>query len=349
MISKTKYKTYYQALLEKNSEYEGLFFVGVKTTGIFCRPTCPARKPKFENCEFFETAKEAVTASFRPCQRCKPLSYPEQLSPTVKLLIDAIEHNPEKRWKNADLRELSVDVSTAQRQFKKYFGMTFIEYARGRRMGLALKQIKEGSSVIDTQLSAGYESSSGFRDAFSKIMGAVPTKAGDNILKAVWLKTPLGPMIAVADEKALYLLEFADRRGLEREVKRLRKREKVGIIPGSTAILKQITQEIKQYFLGKSMDFKTPMHLLGTDFQKTVWKALMEIPGGQTRAYADIAKNINAPKSYRAVARANGTNQLAIIIPCHRVINSNGELGGYGGGISRKQWLLDHEKKMMNN
>ena len=214
---------YYQALLDKNPEYEGIFYVGVKTTSVFCRPTCPARKPKFENCEFFETAQEALLASFRPCKRCRPLSHPNQVSELVATLVNAVEANPEKRWKERDFQELSVDASTARRQFKKRFGMTFVEYARARRMGIAMKQIREGDSVIDAQLDAGYESSSGFKDAFSRIMGAAPTRLGDHhTLKASWLDTRLGPMIAIGDEEALYLLEFVDRRGLEREVERLR-------------------------------------------------------------------------------------------------------------------------------
>ena len=130
----------YQALIEKNPEYEGVFYVGVKTTGVFCRPTCPARKPKFKNCEFFKTAKEALLASFRPCQRCRPLSHPNHVSDLVRILVDAVEESPEKRWKSADFRALLVDESTARRQFKKRFGMTFVEYARSRRMGIAIKQ-----------------------------------------------------------------------------------------------------------------------------------------------------------------------------------------------------------------
>lgn len=160
MLDFKKRQEYYQALIEKNSAYEGIFYVGVKTTGVFCRPTCPARKPKLENCEFFKTAKEALLASFRPCHRCQPLSHPNQVSDIIIILVEAIENNPEKRWKEQDLRQLlSVDVSTARRQFKKRFGMTFVEYARARRMGLALKYIKEGSAVIDAQLTTRFNSS----------------------------------------------------------------------------------------------------------------------------------------------------------------------------------------------
>src|SRR5580692_815869 len=161
MMTVKKRKVYYRALLDKNTEYEGIFFVGVKTTGVFCRPTCPARKPKIENCEFFETAQQALLASFRPCKRCRPLSHPNQVSDLVQKLVEAVEKNPEKRWKDKDFQELSVDTKTARRQFKKRFGMTFVEYARARRMGLALKKIREGNSVIEAQLYTGYESSSG--------------------------------------------------------------------------------------------------------------------------------------------------------------------------------------------
>lgn len=345
MLTEKKTATYYQALLNKDPGYEGIFYVGVKTTGVFCRPTCSARKPKFINCEFFNTAKEALLASYRPCERCNPLSHPNQVSTLVQTLVKAIEANPEKRWKDQDFRELSIDASTARRQFKKRFGMTFVEYARARRMGLAMKNIREGRTVIDAQLSSGYESSSGFRDAFSKIMGAAPTQANHLILKAAWLDTKLGPMIAIADDAGLYLLEFVDRRGLEREVLRLRKKLKVAIVPGETEIIKSIEAEITRYFVGNHFIFKTPLHFIGSPFQKKVWDELQKIPPGETRSYLNIAKKLKKPTAFRAVANANGANQLAIIVPCHRVINTNGELGGYAGGVARKQWLLEHEKK----
>lgn len=338
-------REYYQALLDKNTEYEGIFYVGVKTTGVFCRPTCPARKPKFENCEFFETVQQALLASFRPCQRCRPLSHPNQVSPLIQMLVTAVEENPEKRWKDKDFQELSVDASTARRQFKKRFGMTFVGYARARRMGLAMRQIRAGEAVIDAQLATGYESSSGFRDAFSRIMGAAPTRLGNSkILKASWLDTKLGPMIAIADEEVLYLLEFVDRKGLEREVERLRQRTKSAIIPGITPVIYSIESELQSYFKGELKEFKTPLFLLGSPFQKQVWNELKKIPYGETRSYDDLAQAIGKPSAFRAVANANGANQHAIVIPCHRVVNTNGDLGGYGGGLTRKKWLINHEK-----
>ncbi len=347
MLPHEKTQKYYQALIDKNRDYEGVFYVGVKTTGVFCHPTCPARKPKFENCEFYHTPQEALLASFRPCKRCRPLSHPNCVSDLVQTLVAAVEANPEKRWKDRDFKLLSIDVSTARRQFKKPFGMTIVEYARARRIGIAMKQIRNGEPVIETQLDVGYESSSGFRDAFSKIMGAAPTNFKDQhqLLKASWLDTPLGPMLAISDEKLLYLLEFVNRRGLEREIERLRIRTKSAIIPGITKPIESIQRELNSYFDGTLKEFMTPLLLLGSDFQKSVWQALAAIPYGETRSYADQAKAIDKPFACRPVANANGANQIAIIIPCHRIIASDGKLGGYGGGIVRKQWLIDHERK----
>lgn len=192
-----------------------------------------------------------------------------------------------------------------------------------------------------------YESSSGFRDAFSKIMGAPPMKAHQTVkdLHASWLDTPLGPVLAIADEQALYLLEFLGRRGLEREIERLGQRINAAIVPGKTSPIESIERELTAYFEGTLKIFKTPLFLSGTPFQQLVWRALCQIPYGTTKSYAEQAQTIEKSTATRAVANANGANQLAIVIPCHRIIRSSGDLGGYGGGIPRKQWLLQHEKK----
>ncbi len=347
MFSDKIKKEYYKALVSKDKSYEGIFYVGVKTTGVFCLSICSAKKPKFENCEFYETPQQALLASFRPCKRCQPLSHPSRVSNLIQILVKAVEKEPERRWKSKDLQALSIDVSTARRQFKKRFGMTFMEYSRARRMGIAMKHIKAGEPIIEAQLSAGYESSSGFRDAFSQIMGNVPTtfRGAASILKASWIDTPLGPMLAIADEKALHLLEFVSRRGLEREIERLRKRTKAAILPGTNVPLSSIEKELNLYFEGNLKKFQTPYVLEGSPFQRLTWEALGKIPYGEICSYAQLSSQIGKPSAYRAVANANGANQLAIIIPCHRVINTGGELGGYGGGIVRKKWLIEHERK----
>lgn len=168
-------------------------------------------------------------------------------------------------------------------------------------------------------------------------------KLSPNTLKASWLATKLGPMIAIADEDALYLLEFGDQGGFEYEVNRLRVKTKLDIVPGVTFPIRSIEKELQLYFDGQLREFKTPLCLLGSLFQKNVWEALKKIPFGETRSYLDIAKAVGKPTAFRAVAMANRANQLAIIIPCHRVINANGKLCGYRGGLIRKQWLINHE------
>lgn len=346
MINDEQKKAYYQALLNKDKEYEGIFFVGVKTTGIFCRPTCTARKPKFESCDFFNTAQEALQASFRPCKRCDPLMYPES-NKIIQTLIDAVQKDPSKRWAEKDLKKFAIDASTVRRQFKKRFGMTFVSYARAIRVGLAMKQIKTGGSVMEAQVLTGYESSSGFRDAFSKVMGTLPKASAQNqFLRADWLDTPLGTIIAIADDQFLYLLDFVNRKGLEREIERLSTTTKMQIVPGQSKAITLIKGELEQYFSGNLKEFKTPLYLPGTPFQQLVWSELKKIPFRQTCSYSELAAKIQKPTARRAVARANGANQFVIVIPCHRVVNSNGKLGGYSAGIARKEWLLKHEKTM---
>ncbi|MGM7680997.1 bifunctional transcriptional activator/DNA repair enzyme AdaA [Cytobacillus sp. Hm23] len=343
-------KQYYEALLARNSSYDGIFFAGIKTTGVFCHATCPARKPKYENCNFYTTAEEALLAGFRPCKRCHPMSYPKEISPLVHQMIQLVEENPEKRWKDADFSKLGLHAATARRQFKKFYGMTFVQYARARRMGIAMKSIRTGEKIINAQIDVGYDSSSGFHDAFSKIMGKSPTKSKSvKMLYANWIDTKLGPMVSIVDDDYLYLLEFVDRRGLEREIERLRNKLNASIIPGVNKISKQIEEEITNYFTKKLTTFKTPIILLGSEFQKTVWNELLKIEFGKTTSYKELATLINNPRSVRAIGNANGANQLAIIVPCHRVIQSNGGLGGYGGGLERKNWLLNHEKTYNNS
>lgn len=165
------------------------------------------------------------------------------------------------------------------------------------------------------------------------------------LLQTASLDSPLGLMLAVADEKILYLLEFVERRGLDHEIERFCFRFNAAIIPGMTEPLHSIERELKSYFEGKLKKFTTPFFLLGSHFQQRVWNELLKIPYGTTRSYAAQAASMGEPKSTRAVANANGANQLAIVIPCHRIISSNGSLGGYAGGIGRKEWLLQHEAK----
>ncbi len=344
MITEKEKQSYYKAFVEKDKGFEGTFYVGVKTTGVFCHSTCPAKKPKYENCEFYNNSKTAVLSGYRPCKRCNPLSNPAIISPIVKLLIDEIEKNPEKKWTNQDFESLSISAATARRQFTQKFGMTFVEYARSRRLGIALKSIKKGAKTIDAQLDAGFESDSGFRDAFRRTLGSpLSKKKPVETLYSCWIDTKIGSMLAISDEEKLHLLEFVDRRGLEKEIETLRYKWNAVIIPGNAKPLTMIRHELDVYFENPQMTFNTPIAIHGSDFTKSVWNALLEIKTGNSLSYSELAEIVGRPSAIRAVANANGRNQLAIIIPCHRVIGKNGALVGYSGGSERKKWLLRHE------
>jgi AraC family transcriptional regulator, regulatory protein of adaptative response / methylated-DNA-[protein]-cysteine methyltransferase len=334
-----------RAFLAGDPAYEGIFFVAVKTTGIFCRPTCKARKPLLKNVEFFATKSEALHAGYRPCLRCKPMNTVADIPAFVEKLKALVEDNPATRLRERDLVAMGVEPSTARRQFQRVYGMSFHAYQRARRMGEALSAVRKGNKVLDTQLAQGFESASGFRDAFTKVFGAPPSKATTvKCLYAKWLESPLGPMLAIADDRGLHIVDWVDRRGLERAIERLRARERAAIVPGEHPVLTQIAGELNAYFAGTLSHFTTPLAAWGTPFQNTVWRALLNIPAGHTQTYAGLAQALGAPAAVRAVARANGDNFRGIVIPCHRVIGSNGDLTGYGGGLPRKQWLLDHEK-----
>lgn len=337
-------KTLYQALVNRDASYEGRALVGVTSTGIFCRLTCPARNPLPTNCRFFETAAECLEAGFRPCKRCHPLG--KSKDPIIAKPLSALDRDPLHRWSEDDLIDMGLDPSTVRRTFKRQFGITFLEMARLRRLKHGFRDLAEGKRVIDAQLTAGFDSPAAFRTAFAKLLGVAPgSLTNDAMLKADWIDTPLGPMIMVADNRSLHLLEFADRKALPAELQKILKNTKGQLGIGRTAITDQTEEELRAFFDGNRAQFTIPLSLHGTDFTNTVWTALQDIPAGKTCSYLDLAKSIGRPTATRAVARANGANQIALIIPCHRVIGADGSLTGYGGGLWRKQKLIELEKQ----
>jgi AraC family transcriptional regulator of adaptative response/methylated-DNA-[protein]-cysteine methyltransferase len=339
-------RTMYRALSRRDAAYEGVFFTAVKTTGIFCRPTCKAKRPRAENVEFFPTVNEALHGGYRPCRLCRPMDTTKPVPPLVERLRRAVEATDDGRVTDKELTAMGVEPTTARRQFKAYHGMTFHAYQRARRMGLALRDVKSGKPVIEVQHQRGYESTSGFREAFARVFGAPPRDGrGAACLLARRLETPLGTMLALADDSGLRLLEFVDRRGLERELIQLRRRLKCSIVPGHHAILDEIAKQLANYFAGNTLAFDVPLAPVGSEFQLRVWAELQRIPAGRTRSYTEMAARISLANGRRAVARANGSNMLALVIPCHRVIRADGDLCGYAGGVWRKQRLLEHERK----
>jgi AraC family transcriptional regulator of adaptative response/methylated-DNA-[protein]-cysteine methyltransferase len=329
------------AWTRRDAEFDGLFVFGVKTTGIFCRPSCPSR-PRRENVEFFGNAGEAVAAGYRPCKRCEPElangKPPTWIEPLLKRAA-------EERISASMMRELGIAPERARRWFQRNYGMTFAAWQRGLRLSRAFTEIRRGAALDDVILGNGFESHSGFRSAFAKTFGAAPGAArkNSNVLKAALLDTPLGPMLAVVNDSAVVQLEFADRRGLEASYAQMKKRFGMAVVPGQNEVTKQLRAELAEYFKGARNEFSVAVELRGTEFQQKVWRELMRIPHGQTRSYSEVAKAVGKPGAVRAVARANATNRLYLLAPCHRVIGHDGRLSGYGGGLARKQRLLDLE------
>src|SRR6185437_6146700 len=226
-------ETMYRALVNRDPSFEGIFYIGVRTTGIFCRPTCSAKKPARENVDFFATSNDALENGYRPCLRCHPLDPNARPPKLIERLRAEVERAPDGRLTDKELAALSIDPSTARRQFKRHYGMTFQAYHRARRMGLALREMRKGGRVDQIQNGSGFESASGFRDAFARIFGESPTTAKkQGGLFAERIETPLGAMLAIVDDEGLRLLEFVDRRAMEREMSILRRRLHTNIVPG---------------------------------------------------------------------------------------------------------------------
>ncbi|MFC4632290.1 bifunctional transcriptional activator/DNA repair enzyme AdaA [Dokdonia ponticola] len=340
-----KIETYYQALLDRKQSFVGIFFVGVKTTSVFCIATCRARKPKLKNVVFYTSFKEALDNGYRPCKICKPTQNAHQAPAQVEKAITWVKENPKEKITDFQLRQKDISPEVVRRWFKKHYGMTFQAYQRMYRINTAFQELKQGKNATHAAFDTGYESLSGFGYIFKKLVGTSPKQIKDrNIILINRLTTPLGPMFVCATDNGICLLEFVDRRMLETEFKDLQKLVNANIISGENEHIKQVKKEIEDYFEGTRKTFEVSLDTPGTDFQKTAWNALQTIAYGTTTTYQQQAKKIQNPKAIRAVASANGHNRVSIIIPCHRVIGKDGEMTGYGGGIERKRWLIEHEK-----
>lgn len=338
----------YQASLDKDSSFEGTYWMAVKTTGIFCRPTCTARKPKKENVEFFLHAEEAIEKGYRACKICKPLEKLNETPQYIQELLAELAKSESLKIKDADLLKRNIEPVTIRRWFLKNHGMTFQAFQRQFRMNTAFKKIKNGESIMETALDSGYESLSGFNESFKNILGVSPKNSKvQMIIDLKRIETPLGTMFACAVDEGICLLEFTDRKNMEKQFTSLSKALNAEIVQGENKHFKQLEDELTEYFEGKRQQFDVPLFITGTEFQKNVWQLLREIPIGETRTYKQQSEFLGNPKAIRAVGTANGINKIAILIPCHRVIGSNGELVGYAGGIWRKQKLLELEKAIL--
>jgi AraC family transcriptional regulator of adaptative response/methylated-DNA-[protein]-cysteine methyltransferase len=335
-----------RAYLARDASYDGVFFLAVRTTGIFCRPSCPARKPRPQNVEYYPTAGAALHAGYRPCRRCRPLETDGRPPGWVRKVLAAIDQSPEQRLRDEDLHTLGVDPARVRRYFKQHYGMTFQAYHRAQRLGGALHAVQKGSDLMMTAYEHGFQSSSGFRTAFERAFGGPPGRRRDaTCAVAGLLESPLGPLLAATTARAVCYLSFADERDMQSLAGYMQRRLGVSVVPGSNQILQRLRAELGEYFAGRRREFTVPVETRGTDFQMAVWAGLQRIPYGQTVSYAELAQQVHRPAAQRAVGQANHNNPVAIVIPCHRVVNASGALGGYGGGLWRKQWLLDLERR----
>lgn len=344
VIDNDQCNTWYQALLERASEYTGVFYVGVKTTGVFCISVCRARKPKRENVEFYDDFKSALDAGFRPCKVCRPTENAHTAPAFIEQSLALVREKPTARISDAELRKHNISPERVRRWFLQNHGLTFQAFQRMRRVNIALQELKCGRTAIDVAFDSGYESLSGFGYTYKRLTGAAPS-AESQVILIHRFTTPIGPMFVCATDRGVCLLEFTDRRMLETELSDLQRLLKARIMSGENIHTRQTEKEMGEYFDGKRQQFDILLDTPGSEFQRTVWQALCEIPYSHTTHYQSLAERIDKPTAARAVAAANGANRVAIVIPCHRVIGKDGTMTGYGGGIARKEWLIAHEQK----
>jgi AraC family transcriptional regulator of adaptative response/methylated-DNA-[protein]-cysteine methyltransferase len=333
-----------RAFLDADAGYDESFWTAVRTTGIFCRPSCRARKPRPENVEFFESVREAMFAGYRPCKRCRPLNAPSQRPAWMDRLLAEVERDPGRRITAGELRAKGLNPATVRRAFVARYGMTFAAYCRARRLHGAFHALREGRRLDDVVWESGY-SHSAFREAFARALGEPPIRSRSRDCIALsWIESPLGPLIAGSTDEGIVLLEFTDRRMLERQLRILQRRLRRPLVHGHHANLAALAHELSAYFGGSRTTFDVPVVTTGTRFQQTVWDVVRGIPFGGTRTYGEVARELGEPATTRAVGTANGMNRIAILVPCHRVLRADGSLGGYGGGLWRKRRLLDLER-----
>ena len=335
-------KIAWQAVTNRDRSFDGRFVTGVLSTGIYCRPSCAARHPKRKNVRFFAQAEQAEAAGLRACLRCHPNDFARDEA-AVKAVIDAIRM-AETAPKLDELADLTgYSPAHLQRIFKRETGLSPAAYARALRSERVKDALAGGATVTQAIYYAGYGSASRFYEEqkMDRKMGMRPSawKNGGAGVTVRWarVETSLGTMMVAATDKGICCLSFKE------DEEELRERfPQADLQPGGDAFAKLLAQVVAQVE-APGRPHNIPLDVQGTAFQEAGWQELRKIPEGETRSYADIAAAIGKPKAVRAVGSANGANHVAVLIPCHRVVRSDGTMGGYAYGLEIKGRLLEKE------
>jgi len=340
---------WWQAVLARDANYDGQFVFAVSSTGVYCRPSCAAKRPRRENVTFFRTADEAEKASYRACLRCRPKAVSgNSQAVKVKSICRYIEQNLDEPITLAQLGKLfGQSPFHLQRTFKAVLGITPKAYADSCRMNQLKRNLRAGHSVTRSMYDAGYGSSSRLYERTASQLGMTPDKYRRGAVSApiryTFAHSPLGRMLVAATDKGICAIQFADsedelEQGLKHEFPfAQRKRDDSGLQGWKETLLQRLR--------GQKLNTSLPLDIQATAFQRRVWEYLQAIPYGSTRSYSQVAREIGEPKATRAVARACASNPVAVAIPCHRVVREDGDLGGYRWGVNRKQTLLDLERQ----
>ncbi len=337
---------FWQAVKQNDKQFDGLFWTCVKTTKIFCKPSCTARTPLRKNVYFVDSFEKAETAGFRACLRCKPKNE-FSIDPRIQKVVEVCKllEAEEDISLNGLGKKLDVSPFHLQRTFKEIIGLSPKKYAEARRVEKFKDEIKDGRDVTDAMYEAGFSSSSRLYENVSSKLGMTPKtyQKGGKGMKMDWTITncDLGRLLVARTERGVCGVKFGDDdNGLISDLKAEYPKAEITENSGN---LKEYVQAILSHLKGKQTNLDLPIDVQATAFQMRVWEALRNIPYGETLSYSEVAEKIGNKKAVRAVASACAKNRVALVIPCHRVIGTNGKMSGYRWGIERKKQLLENE------
>lgn len=335
------------AVLARDRSADGLFYYSVRTTGVYCRPSCAARRPLRENVRFYVTAEEVERAGFRPCKRCRPNepALAEQYAAAVERACRLLDEACDPPSLNTLANAAGMSRFHFHRVFKAVTGVTPRGYLAARRAQRVREELSRSSTVTDAIYDAGFNSNGRFYATSSEVLGMTPTEFrsggnGTSIRFAVG-ECSLGSILVAVTDKGVCAIEFGD--NPDALVRELQDRYPSARIIGGDEQFEKLVACVVGFVESPALGLDLPLDVRGTAFQQRVWQALREIPVGATASYTEIAERIGAPKAARAVAQACASNTIAVAIPCHRVVRTDGGLSGYRWGVERKRALLGRE------